>query len=170
MSQPFGFSVGLVLGGVLVDTVGWRVGFYLCGGFVLFLSIVGFFTLLYTQESRETRILWYQMSRKVNWIRAMIASAFMALFCYLLVYVYGMIKLQSTMTRLFNRILSSNVNLIKEPTNIVILSISVIMVPIFGVWAHYQVKKGRPALIPNKLWRNAIFSSICITIAFPMLL
>ena len=35
----------------------------------------------------------------------------------------------------------------------------------FVYWAHVQVKHGRPALIPNKLWRNSSFASVCGTIA-----
>lgn len=32
LSQPLGFSLGLVVGGILIDTIGWRAGWYIAGG------------------------------------------------------------------------------------------------------------------------------------------
>lgn len=29
---------------------------------------------------------------------------------------------------------------------------------------HYQVKRDRPAMVPNALWKNLTFSSICVTL------
>jgi hypothetical protein len=40
------------------------------------------------------------------------------------------------------------------------LVVSLLLFPIFGMWAHAQEKRGRPALIPNSVWRNASFVSI----------
>ncbi|KAG7000812.1 Efflux pump terJ [Fusarium oxysporum f. sp. conglutinans] len=36
---------------------------------------------------------------------------------------------------------------------------------LFVYWMHYRVKNGRVALIPNQLWKNPCFTSICITVA-----
>jgi MFS family permease len=49
--QPVGFSIGLTLGGVLTDSIGWRWGFYLAAilntivvaGFVAMFSIIWWF-------------------------------------------------------------------------------------------------------------------------------
>jgi MFS family permease len=43
--QPLGFSLGLVLAGVFLETVGWRVGWYLCGGATLVLIFVSIWAL-----------------------------------------------------------------------------------------------------------------------------
>lgn len=42
LSMPLGFSVGLVLGGVLVDTIGWRLGFYVAGAVMLVQAVASF--------------------------------------------------------------------------------------------------------------------------------
>src|SRR6202034_4696020 len=43
--QPLGFSIGMVLAGVLLDTVGWRTGWYICGGTTLILIFVSVLAL-----------------------------------------------------------------------------------------------------------------------------
>ncbi|KAJ5896389.1 uncharacterized protein N7473_005788 [Penicillium subrubescens] len=147
MAQPVGFCLGLVLGGVFVDTVGWRVGWYIAGGAALFLSFVGLWALPGSPHPRKLENIMHDLKYKIDWVGALLASAFMALLCYLLA------------------ILSSNVYRIKETASIVILCLAAIALPSFVIWIHYQVRRGRPALIPNSFWRNATFSSICATIA-----
>lgn len=63
------------------------------------------------------------------------------------------------------RVISTDVYRIKEPSSIVLLCLSLIALPLFVVWMHFQVRKGKPALIPNSFWRNHAFTSICVTIA-----
>ncbi|PHH90763.1 hypothetical protein CDD83_2719 [Cordyceps sp. RAO-2017] len=147
LSQPFGFSVGLVLGGVLVDTVGWRVGWYISGASMLLLSFVGLWAFPKGQDKRSFKEIVQDMKSKVDWVGAMLASSFMALLCYLLA------------------VLSTDVYRIKEPGSITLLCLSTITLPCFLLWVHRQVCRGKPALIPNSLWRNATFSSICVIIA-----
>ncbi|KAH7174321.1 major facilitator superfamily domain-containing protein [Fusarium flagelliforme] len=147
LSQPLGFSFGLVLGGVLVETVGWRAGWYLYGGIVLFLSAVGFWSLPKSEPLGTFRDVMNSVATKVDWLGTLLASAFMALLCY------------------FLAIISTDVYRIKEASSIVILCLSLVALPLFVVWMHIQVKKGKPALIPNSFWRNHAFTSICVTIA-----
>ena len=45
LGMPLGFSVGSVLGGVFVVTVGWRVGWYLCAGVIFALFLLGTWSL-----------------------------------------------------------------------------------------------------------------------------
>jgi hypothetical protein len=40
-----------------------------------------------------------------------------------------------------------------------------VALPAFSAWVHYQVKRDKPALIPNSLWKNMSFTSICATVA-----
>ncbi|RSM04041.1 hypothetical protein CEP52_007053 [Fusarium oligoseptatum] len=131
LSQPLGFSVGLVLGGVFVDTVGWRAGWYLSGALTLF-----FFCYIL----RDFRT-------KVDWVGAILASTFMTLLCYLLA------------------VLSADIKTIRQPGSIVMLCLSTVALLAFVGWVHRQVQVKKPALIPNSLWKNATFSSICVTIA-----
>ena len=62
------------------------------------------------------------------------------------------------------RALTEGSSAIREPRNIVLLSISLPLFPVFAFWVGRQEKLGRPALIPNSLWRNKQFSSICISV------
>jgi nitrate/nitrite transporter NarK len=42
--------------------------------------------------------------------------------------------------------------------------IGLVLIPAFPVWINRQEKLGRPAIIPNSLWRNRIFTTICISV------
>ncbi|KAF4837984.1 putative MFS-type transporter [Colletotrichum tropicale] len=84
LSQPLGFSVGLVLGGVLVDTVGWRVGFYLTGGLSLLLSFVGLWALPKSRDRRTASEVVHELKRKMDWIGSLLASGFMVCLSYFL--------------------------------------------------------------------------------------
>ncbi|EQB46962.1 hypothetical protein CGLO_13952 [Colletotrichum gloeosporioides Cg-14] len=84
LSQPLGFSVGLVLGGVLVDTVGWRVGFYLTGGLSLLLSFVGLWALPKSGDRRTASEVVHELKRKMDWVGSLLASGFMVCLSYFL--------------------------------------------------------------------------------------
>jgi len=45
LGQVIGYGIGLVLGGVFVNTVGWLVGYYICGGANLVLFVLGCWAL-----------------------------------------------------------------------------------------------------------------------------
>ncbi|GLA61250.1 hypothetical protein AtubIFM55763_006432 [Aspergillus tubingensis] len=146
LSQPLGFSLGLVVGGILIDTIGWRAGWYIAGGITLFFTVIGLWSLPKSPVQRDGHIL-RNVRTKIDWVGAGLASAFMALLCYLLA------------------ILSANPSRIRSAESIIILCVAAIALPTFITWVHFQVKRGKPALIPNALWRNTSFSSICATVA-----
>ncbi|KAF9891374.1 hypothetical protein FE257_004230 [Aspergillus nanangensis] len=146
LSQPLGFSLGLVVGGVLVDTIGWRAGWYISGGITLFFTVIGLWALPGGKPYQYTDRL-HNIRTKIDWVGAGLASAFMALLCYLLA------------------ILSANPEKIKSAESIVILCLAAIAAPSFVAWVHFQAKRNKPALIPNALWKNMSFSSVCGTIA-----
>ncbi|KAL2814584.1 major facilitator superfamily domain-containing protein [Aspergillus granulosus] len=146
LSQPLGFSLGLVVGGILVDTIGWRAGWYLSGGITLVFSVAGVWALPRSRVAHRADLM-HNVRTKIDWVGAGLASAFMALLCYLLA------------------ILSANPSRIKSVESIVILCLAATALPSFVAWAHHQVQRNRPALIPNSLWRNTAFSSICATMA-----
>ncbi|KFH44072.1 putative MFS-type transporter-like protein [Hapsidospora chrysogenum ATCC 11550] len=147
LSQPLGFSFGLVLGGVLVDTIGWRAGFYIYGGLTVLLSAIGCVSLPKSEPLGSLRDLSHLIRRKVDWVGALLASSFMAFLSY------------------FLAVISGDMYRIREPGSIVFLCLGVMSLPFFVAWVHRQVRRGRPALIPNSFWRNASFASICATIS-----
>lgn len=146
VSQPLGFSLGLVVGGVLVDTIGWRSGWFLSGGITLVFSVGGLWALPRSKSMQYSDLL-HNVRTTIDWVGAGLASAFMALLCYLLA------------------ILSADPSRIKSADSIVILCLAALALPSFIGWVHYQVKRNKPALIPNALWKNIAFSSICATLA-----
>ncbi|KAJ5219947.1 hypothetical protein N7468_009151 [Penicillium chermesinum] len=145
-SQPIGFSVGLVLGGVFVDTVGWRVPFYIAGAVIFASFFIGVWVLPQDVRVRTRPSVWRRLLSEIDWVGALIASTGLATLSYILA------------------VLSDDINNIHRPSNIALLTISGISVPAFIGWMHYQVKSNRVALIPNYLWRNSTFVSSCIII------
>ncbi|KAF5721634.1 antiseptic resistance [Fusarium mundagurra] len=85
LSQLLGFTFGLVVGGVLVDTVGWRSGWYLYGGATLLLSAVGLWSLP-KSEPLGFRNIFGDLISRVDWIGALLASSSMASLSYFLAF------------------------------------------------------------------------------------
>jgi hypothetical protein len=56
--------------------------------------------------------------------------------------------------------------MIGEPYIIVLFVIALSLLPIFVVWVEWQERNGRPALIPNSLWKNTLFTATCIIVFF----
>ncbi|RAL02509.1 putative MFS transporter [Aspergillus ibericus CBS 121593] len=146
LSQPLGFSLGLVVGGILIDTIGWRAGWYISGGITLFFTVIGLWSLPKSPAHQSADVL-RNVRTKIDWVGAGLASAFMALLCYLLA------------------ILSADTSRIKTAESIIILCLAAVALLSFVAWVHYQSKRNKPALIPNALWRNTSFTSICATVA-----
>jgi MFS family permease len=80
--QPIGFSLGLVLEGVILDTVGWRFGYYMCGGLTLLLFLVSCWAL--PEDELANGASWARLRAEVDWVGAMMASTSLALFSYVL--------------------------------------------------------------------------------------
>lgn len=84
LSQPLGFCAGLVLGGVFVDTIGWRAGWYLCGGFTLSLATIAVWALPKPSRKWIGAEVMHDLRTKVDWVGAISISAFMSMLCYML--------------------------------------------------------------------------------------
>ena len=67
---------------------------------------------------------------------------------------------------MFRRMVTLSYKNIAQPRNIVLLVISVLLLPVFSLWVRRQVKRQRAALIPNALWQNLPFLSICVAMFF----
>ncbi|KAJ4375928.1 hypothetical protein N0V83_001207 [Neocucurbitaria cava] len=147
-SQPLGFAVGLVLSGVMVERAGWRSGFYLAGGCTLALAIVALWTLPKLKSQNEDGVvaLWKKVGKEIDWIGGLISSGGLAMLAYVLA------------------ILSADLTSIHSAETASLLAVSIVLLFSFPVWMHYRERVGKPALVPNKLWKNVPFASTCIMV------
>lgn len=60
--------------------------------------------------------------------------------------------------------LTANMSSIRAPVTAVLLTIALVLLPIFVLWVGRRERIGRPAIIPNSLWKNRVFTSICINV------
>jgi MFS family permease len=147
MGQPLGYALGLVLGGIFIDTIGWRWAYYMMAIINLCLSFASIWSLPslhhHTEKSTTRRLL-----EDIDWLGAIIISIALGLLLYVL-----------AMT-------TSSYRSIGDTQNIVLLAVAGVLFIAFPLWMDYQVKNARPALIPNRLWRRASFTTICISVFF----
>uniref|UniRef100_A0A8H7KAW1 Major facilitator superfamily (MFS) profile domain-containing protein n=1 Tax=Bionectria ochroleuca TaxID=29856 RepID=A0A8H7KAW1_BIOOC len=145
MGHPLGYALGLVLGGIFTDTVGWRWAYYMMAIINTIISVASIWSLpnvnVATERSKKDRLMY-----DIDWVGAIIMSAALGMLLYVL-----------AMT-------SSSYKRLDEPVNIALLAVSLSLLVAFPFWMDFQVKKNHPALIPNKMWRNWGFTSICVAV------
>lgn len=146
MGQPLGYALGLVLGGIFTDTVGWRWAYYMMAIINFCLSVASIWSLPAVHHHVEKK--WTQRLVDIDWLGAMILSVALGLLLYVL-------AMTSTSYRSFG-----------HPVNAALLGVSIVLLAMFPVWMRYQTRKSRPALIPNRLWLNAPFTTICVSVFF----
>lgn len=66
----------------------------------------------------------------------------------------------------FFRVMSSGVHNIAIPGNIAALTVGVLLIPSFILWQRRQEKREKPTLIPNSLWNNRTFTTVCLLVIF----
>lgn len=142
IGSPLGFALGLVLGGIFTDTIGWRWAYYITAIINFLISTSAIWILPNIQHPYHSDSRMRRLTRDIDWVGAMIISIGLGLLLYVLA------------------ALSSNLR-IRDPQAIVLLLLSVGFILLFPAWMRHQTRKNRPALIPNRLWRNAVFTSIC---------
>ena len=147
MGQPLGYSVGLLLGGVFTDTIGWRWSFYVMAIINSVITICAAFTLPSTYRPSE-RSWQRRLIEDIDWAGALILSAALGTLLYVC----------ATTTSSYRRL--------GDSINIALLVLSIILLIAFPSWMKVQRKRGKPALIPNELWRNAAFTTICVAVFF----
>ena len=147
MGQPIGYSVGLVLGGVFTDTIGWRWGFYISAIINSLISVCAIWVL--PSVSRFSETPWKRrLIEDIDWIGALILSIALGILLYVL-----------AMT-------TSSYHRLSDVQNIVLLAVSVVGLVVFLFYMNYRERHRKPAIIPNKLWQNAPFTSICVAVFF----
>ncbi|KAK5128445.1 hypothetical protein LTR85_003113 [Meristemomyces frigidus] len=87
LAMPLGYSLGLVLGGVFISSIGWRAGYYVGGAVSFLFWLAGIFALpavavAHPEEAPMTR----RLATEIDWIGAALASACLATFSYVLAY------------------------------------------------------------------------------------
>jgi MFS family permease len=84
LAGPIGFSLGLVLGGVFVDSIGWRSAFYLAGATSFVLFLIGIWALPRDVRSQSGRSAWKRLTSEIDWVGAILASTGLAMLSYVL--------------------------------------------------------------------------------------
>lgn len=86
-SGPLGFLLGLVLGGVFVDGVGWRPAFYLVAAASLALGVVGFWALPKSSRPTQRRSIRKRLTFEIDWVGTLISTTGLVTLSYALAYV-----------------------------------------------------------------------------------
>jgi MFS family permease len=87
LSQPLGFSFGLVTSGIMIEKIGWRAGFYISGATILTVAATSWLTLPKLKaevEGLSTRGLLKKLGRDIDWVGGTLASSGLALLSYVL--------------------------------------------------------------------------------------
>jgi MFS family permease len=146
--QPVGFSIGLVIGGIFVQEIGWRYGYYIAAVLTLIIFVVSIFGVPVDKdaESQSLRTILQRMKTEIDWIGCMLLSTSLGLFSYVL------------------SVLASGASHFLAPESIAMFSIATALIPAFVFYVRRQERLGRKAIIPPSLWSNRVFSSLCITV------
>ena len=147
MGQPLGYALGLVLGGIFTDTIGWRWAYFMMAIINFCLSVASIWSLPTVRQPSEKK--WTRrLVDDIDWLGTAILSVALGL----LLYVLAMI--------------TSSYRNIGQAQSIALLAMSLVLLCAFPLWMKHQTKHGRPALIPNKLWKKSAFTSICVSVFF----
>ena len=152
-AQPLGFSLGLVLAGALLQSIGWRACYYIVTG-VAFMPFLAAIWLLPRDDTRRESLTLRNIAYSVDWIGAAMASTSLGLFSYVLAVV------------------TASSSKLRSPGNIAMLSTATLLVPAFTYWIRYRESRGRCAIIPPSLFKSTatsphrarIFTATCLSV------
>lgn len=85
LSQPLGFSFGMVISGIMIERIGWRSGFYLSGAAILTAAVASWLTLPKMKAEAEglaIRDLLKKLWKEVDWVGGTIAGSGLAMLSY----------------------------------------------------------------------------------------
>ena len=81
--QPIGASIGLTMGGVFADSIGWRWGFHIAAILNTIIFVVAIWGLPKNEESHGA-VTWNRILNDIDWVGASISSTSLALLSYVL--------------------------------------------------------------------------------------
>ncbi|KAF5657632.1 integral membrane protein [Fusarium heterosporum] len=149
--QAIGFGLGLALGGVFSDTIGWRWGFHAAAVLNVLTLVLAWWSVPANLDEKFSRqAMLARVLQEVDWVGVLIISASLALLSYVLAVVADADAKEQ----------------IRKPLNLTLLCLGLTLLPAFIMWMHFQTSRGRPALIPNKMWTNLPFASVCAIVFF----
>ncbi|KAL2045725.1 hypothetical protein N7G274_002156 [Stereocaulon virgatum] len=146
MGQPLGYATGLVLGGVFTDTIGWRWSYCVSAMINFAISVSAIWVLPSVYRPSVDKSWSRRLIEDIDWIGAFVLSTALGILLYVL----------ATTTSSYHRL--------SEVQNIVLLIASIVLLILFPLYMRSQVRRHKPALIPNKLWKNAAFTTTCIAV------
>lgn len=147
MCQPLGYSFGLILGGIFTDTIGWRWSFFVSAiiNFAISMSAIWVLPSVYRPSNKK----WNRrLIEDIDWVGACVLSIALGILLYVL----------ATTTSSYRRL--------SDVQNIVLLVFAIVLLAVFPLYMGFQVRRQKPAIIPNKLWQNAAFTTTCIAVFF----
>lgn len=147
MAQPLGYALGLVLGGVFTDTIGWRWSYWIMAMVNFCVSVIALWSLPEIHHP-STKKWTRQLLEDVDWVGVVSLSIALSILMYVLAMV------------------TSDYRNIGAAANIALLIVSLLLVAAFPFWMHFQERRGQPALIPNRLWRKPEFTAACLSVFF----
>lgn len=85
MGQPLGYALGLILGGVFTNTIGWRWGFYITAIIDAVLFVGSILILPSDANSMKLcRATWHRLAYSIDWIGVAILALSFGLLSYVL--------------------------------------------------------------------------------------
>lgn len=146
--QPLGFSVGLVMGGLLVGSIGWRYGYYIGAVFTFMIWIVSLFGIPKDEEIKNQTLSTQlrRMKTEIDWIGCSLLSTSLGIFSYV-----------------FSVLAGGSAHFL-DPSSLALFSIAVSLLPAFSFHTMRQERLGRKVIIPLSLLKNRVFASLCITV------
>ncbi|PVH87813.1 MFS general substrate transporter [Cadophora sp. DSE1049] len=146
--QPLGFSVGLVIGGLFVQSIGWRVGYYIGSGLIFATFLISIFGIPADPRPADQTYasLFRRLKTEIDWLGCILLSTSLGL----LSYVFA--------------ILASGASHFIEPVPVTSCSFAILLLLVFIFHSHRQERLRRKCIIPPSLWKNRVFTCLCITI------
>lgn len=85
MGQPLGYALGLILGGVLTDTIGWRWGFYITAIVDAVFFVASILALPSDPDSKKlSKASWHRLAHDIDWVGLVILAVSLGLLSYVL--------------------------------------------------------------------------------------
>lgn len=177
MAQPLGYALGLVLGGVFTDTIGWRWAYWIMAIVNFCVSTVSIWSLPNIRHM-SSKPWTRRLIEDVDWIGVAGLSISLGLMMYILAGKLTTTTIHHHRSRgaRCNKgravltcgatVVTSDYRNISQPATIALLVVSLLLLAAFPLWMHHQVRHKRPALIPNRLWRQPAFTASCLGVFF----